>query len=250
MKKKKKRIVLLVINYFLIFLLGVFIFFSIKSFKINDEIESQIEEFKNSAIFNKEISNDTIKYYNVTRETLENKKAFYDEINLYPGTMGDILVNLESPFRIPIFSELQTLFFGGHAVISYGKEILEITGNFFRTDNIVKFAENDYITNSGIPRFVGLRVKNMAHEDYENLNKFYLEQLGKKYNYLYLFDTKNKFYCTDLISRGFESLNKGFHLNKNKGFVTVQDLVISEDTYIFMVKEIDKNGIVHIYYLE
>ena len=247
MKNRKIFIVLNITIFLFIIYFGISF---VKSDVINSKIDDMIEEFKQNAVLNEKISTDKIKYYKVSNETKENRPSFYDDNYSIPGNRGDILVELDSPFYIPVVKELQTHFAGGHALFTYGEKILEVTGNIFKADNKVQYLENDYITNDGLSNFVGLRVKNMTEQDYIDLDSYLQEQIGKKYNYLYFIDRKNKFYCTDLVSRAYESLNKGYNLNPTGGFVTVQDLVISDDTYIFMLKEKNKDNGFNIYYLE
>lgn len=73
------------------------------------------------------------------------------------------------------------------------------------------------------------------------------------YNYLFAFDTKYKFYCSDLVSRAYQSINNDLNTNYNlnqDGFVTtVGDILLSDDVYITIYHETIKNEI-HIYYLE
>lgn len=248
MKNNRKRY--LILNITLISLLILFVLSFVRAEIFNSRIDDLLIEFKESAILDLEKSNDKFKYYKVSRETKENRSAFYDEKSLIPGNPGDIIVDLESPFYIPILKELQTHYTGGHALFSYGDKILEITGNIFRTDNKVQYLENDYITNDDLDYFVGLRVKNMSEEDYKKLDNYLTNQIGKKYNYTFFFNRKNTFYCTDLVSRAYESIKSEYDLNPTKGFVTVQDLVLSKDTYIFMIKEKNNSGGFNIYYLE
>jgi hypothetical protein len=70
-------------------------------------------------------------------------------------------------------------------------------------------------------------------------------------------DTYNKFYCTDFISRSYRhgidpnSSDKNYPITLNdNGFVTtVNDLIVSKDTYIAAYVE-NKDGIRPVYYLE
>ena len=68
---------------------------------------------------------------------------------------------------------------------------------------------------------------------------------------------QKKYYCTDLVSRAYQSAlidvknQKTFSrsLNDDKFITTVNDLILSKDTYITIYVEIIE-GIPHIYYLE
>ena len=106
--------------------------------------------------------------------------------------------------------------------------------------------------------FFGLRVKNITEEQLqgvvafgETANDTYL------YNYLFFLDLKYKYYCTDFVSRAYQKQMTVEENQKNystvlndDGFITsVNDLILSNDTYlIFYVEIIDE--VVHIYHLE
>ena len=66
-------------------------------------------------------------------------------------------------------------------------------------------------------------------------------------NYSFIFDTKNKSYCTDLVGKAYSEI--GVNLNKDKLTTSVYDLLISSDTYISYYYCKDGNGVKHIYYL-
>lgn len=84
-----------------------------------------------------------------------------------------------------------------------------------------------------------------------------LEELIDKnviYNFMFFLDTKEKYYCTDIMPRIYDTIkddnnNSKYNLNDD-GFITsVNDLILSKDTIITNYFEVDKNGIEHIYYL-
>jgi hypothetical protein len=108
------------------------------------------------------------------------------------------------------------------------------------------------------PNFVGLRVKDITETQLDELNDFG-DTLADEalYNYLFFLDMKYKYYCTDLISRAYQHVMAETEDQKNystvlndDGFITsVNDLILSNDTYITTYVEIIDN-VVHIYYLE
>lgn len=73
------------------------------------------------------------------------------------------------------------------------------------------------------------------------------------YNYLFILDTQDKFYCSDLVTRSYLAVNDVNQTNyslDDDGFIpSIQDMLISEDTYMTIYKETRADGI-HIYYLE
>ncbi|WP_162146860.1 hypothetical protein [Acholeplasma granularum] len=73
------------------------------------------------------------------------------------------------------------------------------------------------------------------------------------YNYLFIFDTKNKFYCSDLITRAFNDINRvndtDYNIDEDGFIPSIHDILLSDDIYITIYKETKSDGI-HIYYLE
>jgi hypothetical protein len=73
------------------------------------------------------------------------------------------------------------------------------------------------------------------------------------YNYLFLVDTKYKYYCSDLVTRAFSQINQdlgtSYNLNGAGLYPSMYDILLSDDTYITIYKETKADGI-HVYYLE
>ena len=73
------------------------------------------------------------------------------------------------------------------------------------------------------------------------------------YNYLFIFDTKYKYYCTDLVTRAFHQINieldTNYNLDPDGFYATMYDILLSGDVYITIYKETKADGI-HVYYLE
>jgi hypothetical protein len=106
--------------------------------------------------------------------------------------------------------------------------------------------------------FVGLRVKNVTQDQIDGAVSYAEDKLGTAlYNFLFFLDMKYKFYCTDLVSRAYQSVmvdekdqrQYSKALNDDRFITSVNDMILSDDTYImFYVEVID--DIWHIYYLE
>jgi uncharacterized protein YycO len=116
----------------------------------------------------------------------------------------------------------------------------------------------DYFGTYYREKFIGVRVKDITEEQYNGAVAYADQLVGKNlYNFLFFLDMEYKYYCTDLVSRAYqdvmvpedEQTNYAKALNDD-GFITsVNDIILSEETYIaFYVEVIDE--IVHIYYLE
>lgn len=130
--------------------------------------------------------------------------------------------------------------------------------NFFLNPAYRSIYDKDY-KNFGTyyrKRFIGLRVKAPMEERMMAVD-YASDIVDKKalYNFLFFLDTKEKYYCTDLMSRSYQSIEddqgkKKYTLNDD-GFITsVNDLILSKDTYISFYCEIDDDNIEHIYYLD
>jgi hypothetical protein len=117
------------------------------------------------------------------------------------------------------------------------------------------FAYGQYYRNE----FVGLRVKHISEEQLDDVIDFSQDLVDRDtiYNFLFFLDMEYKYYCTDLVSRAYQHVltpedeqRQYSEALNDDGFITsVNDLILSDDTYIvFYVEVID--DIVHIYHLE
>ena len=173
-----------------------------------------------------------------------------------PGNPGDIIVSLNSSIKIPIVNQIISFSVGGHAAIccdnyydyigkSDNSSIIEAPGvdaypSPTRISNVYYWTPPNLFSSSLV-----LRVKMTDRERKEMLS--YAQTLvGDPYNYSFLFDTTNKKYCSDLVSKSFKKINK--NLNKDSFATTLYDLVISDETYITFYQYFE-NDVRYIYYL-
>ncbi len=230
-------------------------------------------------------------------EVHDTRSVFYDGNIIereYLGQKGDVFVTQQSPFpAIPFVHQIMTFYFGGHAAINNGNnQFIESTGfpkpgesiidiiryqgdenhdfsvgvnlsneNYWLDPEFRSNQDEDYKAYGAYYRkeFIGLRVKNINETEIDQAVSYAEEQLSKRalYNFLFIFDMDNKFYCTDLVSRAYQSSlidirNQNTFsrsLNDDQFITTVNDLILSEDTYITIYVEVI-DGIPHIYYLE
>jgi hypothetical protein len=270
----------------------------------NIQVNHDIKEFKNRAVFEEEITIEysygnfqTRRYYKVSRETsyelFDTRSVFYDDTRKFLGQSGDIFVSQDSPFPYnPLVHLFVSYYFGGHAAIkNHDNKFIEAVGfpsgdetvldfmlhpgnephNFSAT--VSKSASNYWLnpvyrttSDQEYPYygtkyrndFIGLRVKNITEAQIDGAIAYGEDKIGTAlYNFLFFLDMKYKFYCTDLVSRAYQSVmvdeddqrlySKA--LNDDRFITSVNDLILSDDTYItFYVEVID--DIWHIYYLE
>lgn len=257
MKRKIFKAISMALVVFILF----FLFTTLPEYVvINNEIESFMErgELVNTDIIKK------IKYYEVPRRSGEIDKpsftSYYGDKYAFAGSYGDTLVTQESPFfqngvDIPVAYEFVSFWFGGHAAIISDEfdeddypEIIEATAlSQTPENNAVTKTFNYWLYQEYRDNFIGLRVKGATKEEYQSYTNWAKEQLGTPYNMTFIFNTENTFYCSDLVSKGWGEL--GYNLNKDAIVTTINDIISSEDTYIFFYKYSDrKTGYQHIYY--
>lgn len=243
------------------------LFFSVKNaIYENNEINKMIDDFILNAKLDEEYKNKT--YYVVSRETYkeyedisENRPAItYDEYsNVCIGSPGDILLTKTAPSVFGPLNKVVGYFFGGHAALvsssldengnynDYGNLMIEVAGNQGKGKDIVTEKRSNWTT-FGRETIIGLRIKGFTKQNYYDvLNRAKLE-IGKKYNYAFIVNTKDSYYCTDFVSRMVYSASG---INLNDGFVTTcNDLILSEHVYMFYYQVKDENGHNRIYYLD
>ena len=105
--------------------------------------------------------------------------------------------------------------------------------------------------------FVGLRVKDITSEQIDGAVEFAASKVDAAlYNFTFFLDLKYKYYCTDFVSRAYQDVmvapedqrNYSRALNDDRFITSVNDLILSKETYItFYVENID--DITNIYYL-
>lgn len=249
-----KYIIKCLILLILSLILGIFINSTVE----NVSIQVEISKFTKKGIYQEEISTDDMKFYKVSRETWQPDIPSFTIYNnkMYYGNSGDIIVGLESAIKgYPIISDTITYFIGGHAsLVCYEYELngikldntYNIEASLVESSN-VKFVRGDFWNDPNYrTEVIGLRVKASEEKKKEAfLNA--VNCLGKKYNDTYIFNTKNRYYCSDLISRCYEKV--GIELNYDGFYTSIQDLIFNKNVYITFYKKI-KNGISYIYYLE
>lgn len=236
-------------------------------------------------------------YHKVSRETSyelnDTRSIFTDESRRLIGQKGDIFLSQQSPFPgVPIIHPWISYNFGGHAAIHNGNNrFIEAVGFpqpgetildfiFHPGDEPHNFSATVSVTSSNYwlnpnfrsesspsykyygnyyrPEFIGIRVKNVTQEQIDGAVAYADDKVDiSLYNFTFALDLEYKFYCTDLISRAYQSVliepenqrNYARALNDDRFITSVNDMIMSEDVYLaFYVEIIDE--VVHIYYLE
>lgn len=211
-------------------------------------VDSQVKAFVENGVFKQELGSFYL-YEVEIEEELRSPSVTFDGNTVNNETSGDIFIYKESKMDVlPYSAEFISYFFGGHAGIVDGGVIIEAMGaNSKPEDNIVDYAMNNLFYDRHERDVIGLRVKG-SDEEIEKAVEYANSVVGVKYNFTFVFNRKNSFYCTDLISRAFgKEANLDFNLDQDGIATSCNDLVLSNDTFItyFMYY---KDGIKHLYY--
>lgn len=201
----------------------------------NIKVDNMLKEFMDNGV---EVgTHGRFTFYEVViEEKLTTPSIVFEENgNPLSATPGDIFILRESMFDyIPYSAEFITFYFGGHAGLIYDENyVLETTGlEVNPEDNAVIMYSNNILFRPERVSTVGLRVK-ASEEEVDKALQYAYSTIGIPYNYSFIFDRKNTFYCTDLVSRSYgKEANLDFILDKDGIAVSCNDLIISEDTFI------------------
>ena len=230
---------------FLIFTI-MFIVASIHNIKMTEDIKA----FVDSAKF--EYQDGNTYYYVVETEGLDVpvlnfENSYFDTPTL--GYTGDIFLMPQSRMDyFPLFPQFVSTLFGGHAgvYVDGGEQIVEAMGGTLAEAYVFKYYNDTFDEERTT---IGMRVK-ASLEEREQAAKNAKSLVGKSYNYLFIFNTVDSYYCTDVCSRIYGSeFGMNYNIDTNWFHVSVQDLFRSNDTYITFVKYNVGNE-THIYYLK
>lgn len=251
----KKRIIKIILKIVIIILSSTIIGMTINSSVENIKIGSAVKKFVEDGVYQESLSDSKNKYYKVSRETYGGGRS-YTVKNGYItyGGPGDIVVGLKvNAFNIPGLKELVEFYFGGHAASNCYDETYN--GTFYKSNFTIESKPSggvDCVSSifwndtSYQTEVIALRVKTTEEKRREAFH-YMANQIGKKYNYSFVFNRNKTFYCSDIVSRAYARV--GHNLNYDGFYVSIQDLICSPDTYISFYKKTSK-GINYYYYIE
>jgi|SRR5690554_2827665 len=155
-----------------------------------------------------------------------------------------------------IMSPLSKYFYLGHASINItddGSRIIEVFGNSSNPENnvVAESLNTWHISDEDTPNVIGLRIKGTSEEQRNKIVDYAKSKIDYSYNYTFLFNRSQSFYCTDLVSRAAASA--GINLNYDYLATTGNDLIANRHVYIIYYRElVYENGIprYNIYHLE
>ncbi len=215
----------------------------------------KIDNFKKLGVYQENMSSSTTKYYKIESDEL----IGYRDIGgvIYPGNKADVLVSRGSNIGVPVAEDLTSFFVGGHAAIAIDKygdysvssrasDSIEATG-MNEGENLSQISNRYYWNNKDIYKeIICLRANNMDEKMRDEVVSNAFSLLGDPYNYSFTFDVDRKSYCSDLITKCYESI--GINYNKNGYWTTIYDIITSSDCHISYYHYFE-NGIKYIYYL-
>jgi len=251
--KRQLKIILFIL---ITVLSSIFIGITLNSIVENVYLSIEIEDFKNKGVYQEDVSDSHTKYYKVSRETWMSDESVFQEVDgrVTYGNSGDIICTLDSyAGNLQITHDLVGFFFGGHCAsvcyqetynnVSYNKNYC-IEAHY---NNGVQQSYSGYWTRENVrDQIIVLRVKASQEKKVEAFHNL-CDCIGSDYNKNYIFNTKNNYYCSDLISRAWQDV--GIDLNYDGFYCSIQDIICSDMTYISMYK-VSKNNVDYIYYLE
>lgn len=245
-----------IISLILVALLAFVIWATLGATAENIKIDLTIKQFVDKATYISEKSTDKSKYYEVKSERKLDLPS-YSQINgkMYPGSPGDIICAKTAAVEIPIIYEGITYYVGGHAALCafpYESDGIDFSlGDSFEItgfgSNITATTEDSNDFYSGYyNEFMVYRVDTSIENRFKAFNNgmgFY----GQKYNYSFIFNVKNKKYCSDLIEKAYRYVNISF--NYDGLATTVLDIMASPSVYLIYYSKLDQDGIRHSYAL-
>lgn len=271
MRYKLYKIKILIVRVLIMLFFTIFIwlllFISNALFE-KSVVNNEIEQFKERGIFEitTNIQGQNVDIYKVKpKYDYEDGKTFVFDSSFtskyYIGSTLDIILTTRNPLRMyptalvrDTADIISKLAFSGHATMNIaddGSEIIECVGND-EDKNGVRIAEQIWVYTevrygNDAQIILGLRIKNIDELTKKNICNNVKKLEGKQYNYLLPFYSKNKYYCTDLISRVLKEEN--IRINYDGFYTTGNDIIISNQTYLIFLCERIEDGYFKIYYL-
>lgn len=222
-------------------------------------VDATIENLRTDMLVNEFIdkaeyvfSQNNFHFYEVEiEEKLDTPSISFTDANLpYIPTPGDIFIYRESMLDVlPLATEFITYYFGGHAgIVYYDNKVIETTGAepIFELNKVLMIENNVFFRPEQVDS-VGLRVK-ATSEQVDDALKYVYSAIDSPYNYSFVFNRKNSYYCTDLISRSYgKEAGLNFKLDEDGIATSCNDLILSDDTFITYYL-INKGYEKHLYY--
>ena len=239
--------------YFLITIISIFALLTSTVLVGGVEVNKEIEEFKNRGVY--------IGTYNIgfgaqkVADFYEIKKQYdyeYSNRRIYSksscddtskrftdihiGDVGDIYLASRDPLGTFYTAWGSKKIIIGHCGIvydEYAKYTYEIVGNQGKANNVAKLYFNTWVTSSG-PSIAVLRTKQEINKD--AVREWLENHEGCPYNFIMLLKAKNKYYCSDLVSRCLEESNN-VKVSSREVLVSGGNMLLNDNTYLIYYRE-------------
>jgi len=271
MKYKMLNRIIKVLEYVLIFVLVCCSIFILNGTIEKIFVNKEIRDFKERGEYvgTETINGQNVKMYlvkakydyeDVSRPSF-NKVEKYGVIKYYLGSKTDITITSRNPLRMvdsglirDIAGFFSNNFYIGHATINItddGSKYIESVGNLGSNNGVLEsynsWVDTEIRGGDDTNRIVGLRLKNTTEEIRENIAKEVQSKVGMEYNFNFFIHKKDKYYCTDLISRTTKKY--GIDINYDGMFSIGNDIILSKNTYLIFYIDRVSRGNFEFYYL-
>lgn len=251
MKYKIMKITFFSTKMFAFLVLIVFSVLTITASINNICMTKKVKDFVNSATFEEQIGD--VRYYYIECDDIDVDAVMKDNpyygFNVYPalGNPGDIFVMPQSRMEyFPLFSPFISYMFGGHAgLIVERDKLVEAMGGTIEEGYVFLNISDLYLEDRTV---IGLKVDVTEEQRKQAIQNAY-DKVGDEYNYFFIINKKDKYYCMDICSRVYEEENVDCEIDKTSFFTTIQELFHSSNTDISFVKY-EQDGITYVYYLK
>lgn len=271
MKYKMLNRIMKVLEYVLIFVLVCCSIFILNGTIEKIFVNKEIRDFKERGEYvgTETINGQNVKMYlvkakydyeDVSRPSF-NKVEKYGVIKYYLGSKADITITSRNPLRMvdsglirDIVGFFSNNFYIGHATINItddGSKYIESVGNLGSNNGVLEsynsWVDTEIRGGDDTNRIVGLRLKNTTEEIRDNIAKEVQSKVGLEYNFNFFIPKKDKYYCTDLISRTTKKY--GIDINYDGMFSIGNDIILSKNTYLIFYIDRVSRGNFEFYYL-
>ena len=157
-------------------------------------------------------------------------------------------------------SVLEIILHPGNEPHDYSVTVARSASNYWLNSSFRTVDDRSYSAYGTYYRkeFIVLRARDVTTEQIDAAVAYADDKVDKAlYNFTYFFNTTYKYGCTDLVSRAYQSAlveperqrNYSRALNDDRFITTINDIILSKDTYMTVYVEVIDH-IFHIYYLE
>ena len=248
---KKLRIIYSIFQTFVAFLFMCLAYLFVTSTIKNIIASEEVKRFIDASEYERDFDNNT-KLYTVDLDLEEESIEFISD-DLILGIEGDYFVMPQSRVaNLSLVRGFISYCFGGHSGLIARPlgipSLIEAMGG--TSEEAFVFLNQGWGYDLYRPEersVLGFRV-NASLDDRIKASEYATSLVGKDFNYFFIAHVKDKYYCTEVVTRSYSSeAGLDFDLSHNF-FDSNQDISISGQSQLIFFKYIDSSGVIHIYY--